>query len=199
MIKVILFDIDGVLFSQERFSDFLERDSNIPQESLPPFFNGPFQECLTGKWDLKGLIAPYLTTWGWDKGVDAFLDVWFTREHTLNQPLIDYIREVRQKGVKCFIATNQEKHRFQYIIEKMGFAHNFDRAYASAHLGHKKPDQEFFSKIFDDLKNIKKEEILFWVDREINVEGAKDFGINAEVYTAFPDFKEKMDKYTLIA
>lgn len=195
MIKVVLFDIDGLLIHQERFSEALARDYGLSIEKTQAFFLGPFQECLTGKWELKGLLPDYLPSWGWEKGVDAFLEVWFAREYKLNQELLEYIKDLRTKGVKCFLATNQEKHRFQYIIEKMGFAHNFDRAYASAHLGHKKPDQEFFAKIFSELRNISKEEILFWDDREVNIKGAKDFGINAELYTDFPDFQEKMKQY----
>ena len=50
-------------------------------------------------------------------------------------------------------------------------------------------------KIFQDLENIKKEEILFWDDKAENVQGAKDFGINAELFTSFLDFKGKMKRY----
>jgi len=77
----------------------------------------------------------------------------------------------------------------------MGFKNSFDKTYSSAHLGHKKPNQEFFLKIFEDLKNIQKEEILFWDDTAGHIQGAKDFGIQTELYTSFEDFKEKMKQY----
>jgi putative hydrolase of the HAD superfamily len=196
MLKVIIFDADGVMINGNRkFSVQLEEKYGISTESTLPFFDGPFQNCLVGKADLKETITPYLSAWGWDRGVDEFLDYWFKSEHSINEELFEYIKSLKQKGIKCFLATNNEKYRFQYILDKMGFANIFDKTYASAHLGHKKPNQEFFSKIFEELDNIKKEEILFIDDSPENVKGAKDFGIHAELYTTFVSSKEKIVQY----
>jgi HAD superfamily hydrolase (TIGR01509 family) len=77
----------------------------------------------------------------------------------------------------------------------MGFAEIFDKSYCSALLGCKKPDQEFYQKIFKDLGNFKKEEILFWDDKIENVKGAEEFGIHAELYTTFENFEKVMKRY----
>lgn len=193
MIKVILFDADGVMVNGERFSTALERDYGISKDFTLPFFNGPFQECLVGEADLKELIAPYLLTWGWDKGVDTFLEYWFTIEHKLNDELIAHIQELRKQGVLCFLATNNEKYRFQYMLENMGFSQSLDKAYASSSLGSKKPDHNFFLKILNELENIEKDEIFFTDDDLDNVNSAKEFGINAEMYTSFEDFKKQLE------
>ncbi len=189
MIKVIIFDADGVLVNGVRFSDALEKDYGISLETTLPFFTGPFQECLIGNLDLKEAVEPYLESWGWSNGVDAFLEYWFSVEHTLNEELIEYIQVLREKGVLCFLGTNNEKYRFQYMLEKMGFADSFDRTYASAHLGFKKPDHEFFKRIYNDLNNINKSEILFLDDDTDNVKSAKEFGINAEIYNSVDQVK----------
>ena len=104
---------------------------------------------------------------------------------------------MREKKVVCLLATNNEKYRFAYMLDKMGFDKIFDKAYCSALLLCKKPDQQFFSKIYNDLENINKEEVLFFDDKAENVQAAKDFGINAELYTTFEDFKEKMKQYVI--
>ena len=162
MIKVVIFDADHVLIHGGRkFSVQLAEDYGISSEKTLPFFSGPFQDCLVGKADLKNAVTPYLASWGWHKGVDSLLDLWFTSQHNTDEELVKYIQQLRGKGVLCFLATNNEKHRFQYMLDKMGFANCFDKTYASAHLGHKKPDQEFFSKMFNELKDIQKNEILF--------------------------------------
>jgi|SRR3989344_433995 len=192
MIKVIIFDADGVLIPHKRrFSVTLAEKHGISIEKTLPFFSGPFQDCLVGGEDLKESIAPHLNDWGWDKGVDALLDYWFQLEHNVDNELVDYIQELRAEGIKCFLATNNEKYRFQYILDKMGFQNMFDASYASAHLGHKKPNQEFFSKIFNELKNVDKKEVLFVDDSKENIEGAENFGIHTIFYTSFQDFKQK--------
>ncbi len=190
MIKVILFDADGVLVNGERFSTVLHREYGISIEKTLPFFNGPFQECLIGNADLRETVAPYLDEWGWTKGVDAFLDYWFNAEHTINEELINYVQELRAKGILCFVATNNEKYRFGYMLDKMGFAKSFDKTYSSAHLGSKKPDVEFFQKIFNELEGVEKNEILFLDDDENNVQSAKEFGFNAEIYESVDQVKK---------
>lgn len=193
MIKVIIFDADGVLVhSKRKFSVTLAEKHGISLETTLPFFTGPFQKCLVGNSDLKKVILPYLKKWGWDKRVDVLLDYWFSLESKTDKELIKYIKKLRQKGIKCLLATNNEKHRFQYMMDKMGLAKVFNKTYSSAHLGHKKPDQKFFQKIYKELKNIKKNEILFVDDSIENIEGVKNFGMHAELYKSIKNLKKKI-------
>jgi len=195
MIKVILFDADGVLINGEMFSNELERKYGIPNESTQPFFKGVFQECLIDAKDLKREIVPYLKKWGWKKSVQDYMNEWFAFEHKIDEPLVDYVQKLRAQGITCVVATNQEKYRTDYMLRKMGFKNNFDKVYASAHLGTRKPDQQFFENLLLDLPEIKKQEILFWDDSPGHVAAAKQFGINAELYTTFSNFKDKMKHY----
>lgn len=195
MIKVVLFDADNVIINGKRFADVLKNDLGIGEEKTLPFFKGKFIECILGKADLKKELEPHLKEWGWNKSTDDFLDYWFKSEHAINEALLEYIQSLRSKEIRCFLATNQEKYRTEYMLEKMGFSNSFDKVYASAHLGYKKPDLEFFSKLIGELKNVKKEEVLFWDDLSANVDAAKAFGINAEIYKDFEEFKEKMKSY----
>jgi putative hydrolase of the HAD superfamily len=195
MIKVIIFDADGVLVHGKLFSQRLERDFGISTQKTDSFFNGPFKKCLTGEDDLKEVLKSYLNEWNWFKGVDDLLEYWFAFEYEVDSDLVTYIQDLRKKGILCFLATNNEKHRFQYMLDKMGFVNCFDKTYASAHLGHKKPSVQFFAKIFEELDGVEKDEILFFDDDIENIKGAKDFGINAELYTSFENYKEKMKDY----
>ena len=197
MIKIIIFDGVNLITHQEPLSIGLVRDYGFSMDKMLQFFTGPLQECVAGKADLKEIFPPYLNDWGWNKGLDAMLDYWFTRDHKIDTEMVSYINDLKNKGVLCLLATNNEKHRFAYMLDKMNFSKIFNKAYCSAHLGCKKPNQDFYQKIFDDLENIKKEEILFWDDKHENVEAAKTFGIQAELYTSFEDFKEKMKQYIL--
>jgi putative hydrolase of the HAD superfamily len=193
MIKAIIFDADGVLIHTERFSTTLEREQGITMEQTAPFFAEKFHACRIGAADLKEEIAPYLESWGWTKGVDAFLEYWFDIEYNLDKDLIKYIEELRKKGVVCMLGTNQEKRRFDYMSEKIGFKDIFDRVYVSAHLGCAKPEHEYFDKILLDLPGISKGEILLVDDRQEHIDSAEKFGIHGEFYTSLENLKKKIE------
>jgi HAD superfamily hydrolase (TIGR01509 family) len=57
-----------------------------------------------------------------------------------------------------------------------------------------KPDPEYYANIEQQL-GLPGEAILFWDDSPRNVEAARQRGWNAEVYTGFDDFNEKMASY----
>lgn len=65
MIRVLLFDVDGVLANGEQFSKRLARDYGITAEMTAPFFSGPFLQCLVGNADLKHVLKSQLAQWGW--------------------------------------------------------------------------------------------------------------------------------------
>lgn len=195
MIKAVIFDADGVLIKSERFSTYLKDTYGITKEQTLPFFTGIFKDCLIGKADLKEVIQPYLKEWGWKKSVDELLEEWFSFEHKINEELMSYVQDLRNNGVKCVLATNNEKYRINYMLDQMGFSNSLDKVYGSAHLGYKKPAIEFYALVMTDMSGIDKKEVVFWDDDEENVKAAQEFGINAEFYTTFKDFKNKMAYY----
>ncbi|HLL60344.1 MAG TPA: HAD family hydrolase [Candidatus Nitrosocosmicus sp.] len=200
MIKAIIFDLDGVLVVPAyKFSQRLHEDFGISSDITAPFFSGKFQECLIGRADLKEELKPYLIKWKWDKSLDSFLEYWFKSEHNLDEELISYIDNLKDTKFRCYVATNQEKYRTQYILNNMGFREQFERVFSSAMLGYAKPQKEFYESIMSRLEEIKEKEILFWDDTQSHVEAAVEFGWNAELYTSFDGFKKIMkSKYHII-
>lgn len=197
MIKHILFDADGVLVHGDMFSLVLEDRYGISHETTQPFYQGIFNDSLVGKADLREIIEPYLKEWGWPKTIDEYLEEWFSYEHVLDEEIIACIQKLRAKGIGCYVATNQEKYRAQYMIDRMGFKDSFDKLYASAHLGILKPALEYYDRVVKDI-GAKKDEVLFWDDRMENVVAAKKFGIHAEFFDSFKTFKQKMkDEYDI--
>jgi len=194
MIKAILFDADGVVITNKfNFSRQLEIEYGIPLAKTELFFEGDFKKCITGDGDLKEELAKHVEDWGWKGTIDELLDYWFKCEHNISEKLIETIQKLRKKGIKCYLATNQEKYRTAYLIEKMGFGDSFDGVFSSAHLGHKKPSEEYFKKILDKL-DLEPEEIMFWDDSRENVEVAKKLGFDARFYEGYDDFENVIEE-----
>jgi putative hydrolase of the HAD superfamily len=198
MISTLLFDADGVLIRTELASRYFEEKYGINRKITISFYKGPFLDCLLGKREMSDVLPDYLKQWGWQKTTEDFVQEWFDFENKVDVKLIAYIQKLRQKGIRCYVATNQERQRATYMLERMGFAESFDNLFASAHLGSAKPDAAFFEKLLRKLGIADKQSILFWDDMLVNVEAAQEFGIHAEHYSEFDQFKTMMgSKYDL--
>lgn len=195
MIKTLLFDVDGVIVTGEPWGQELARSYGITEEMRRPFFREAFQPCLVGKADLKEVLAPYLAQWGWPHSIETFLDYWFCRERTVDEQLLQAVQRLRQRGIPCYIATQQERYRTAYIQNEMGLASLFDGMFSSVDLGTMKSDPAFFATILRELDGDRAEEVLFWDDTSRNVATAQSVGIQAELYSNFADFARKMQKY----
>ncbi len=83
-IKVILFDVDGVVVQAGQFSLKYQREFGLADDAMLSFFKGTFQDCVVGKTDLLVAVKPFLKEWKWDKTAEEFLQFWFKAEHCLN-------------------------------------------------------------------------------------------------------------------
>ncbi|MBO0795430.1 MAG: HAD-IA family hydrolase [Ktedonobacteraceae bacterium] len=199
MITTLLFDVDGVLaISRGLFSERLAKDYGVTREMSAAFFRqGTLYQCLIGAADLKEEIVPYLPQWGIPLGVDDFLAYWFDTENVIDHALLAAIQQLRNKGSRCYLATNQERHRTAYILQEMGFARHFDGMFSSSSIGCVKTDPAFFEHVLRTLEGVQAHEILFWDDLVENVETARKVGLQAEVYTSYQDFIEKMSRFEM--
>ena len=192
-IKCILFDADGVVINSDMFSVPYQKEHDISDDDMLPFFEGEFQNCIVGKADLIELVKPWLPKWKWKGSVDEFLQFWFKAEHKIDERVVKIIKKLRKKGIKCYLVTNQEKYRTQYMKYHMGFEELFEHVFSSADIGHKKPEKEFYEFVLNEIKNEHKifpYEIMFFDDSKGHVKSAKRLDIHAYHYENFEDFKK---------
>ena len=201
--RILLFDMDGVLAIGEPYALQLAREGVVTLEQATAFFEGPFLDCLVGRADLKRELAPYLVAWGWPGSVGDFMAAWFGYENVVNEPLVARIRQLRGRGVPCFVATNQERYRTDYLRAEMGFARECDAVFSSADIGCSKRDPAFFERVLllsrevTGHTELAPADALFWDDSAANVAVARSAGLRAEVYTTLDAFDATMRAYGL--
>jgi len=177
-----------------RFANYLAREHGLTRERTRDFFQGTFLECLLGRADLKTSIAPFLSSWGWPGTVEDYLHQWFTEEDAPDPQMVQAIATLRQRGLHCYLGTNQERYRIAYMQHRMGFGQLFDGIFASAMLGAMKPEMAFYTTITATL-GVAPDTILFWDDASGNVAAARACGWNAEQYTSFESFQRVTEQY----
>ncbi len=198
-VKAILFDGDGVTLDPVMFSVEYQKRFGVSPESLLSFFKGKFQDCMQGKSDIREELLPFLKDWKWEGSVDEFLQFWFKTEDKVNENVIDVIKKLKEKGIRCFLIMNQERYRKGYILNQMGFDGIFDSVFASCDVGFTKPQIEFFDSVLRKIESdfyINIDEIIMFDDSKECVDSANKFGIKSFLYEGFDGFKDKIDRLT---
>jgi putative hydrolase of the HAD superfamily len=195
MIKAIVFDADGVLVRPKTF--FVSRANElygIPKQAFMAFIHGQFKRCTTGELELLDVLPEYLTGWKIDVEPRVFIRQWVEHEHHIDTALLEQIQTFRFNGIPCYLGTNQERNRANYMKLEMGFSDSLDGVFASSDLGFRKPDLAFYKSLQDKIQT-PASEILFWDDSLENVTAARDAAWNAEVFLNLQDFTQTMKKY----
>lgn len=189
--QAILFDFDGVAFTGTSFSSGLAKDYGTEYAAMQPFFHGDFKHCTVGKADLKEILLPtVMEAWKWPGTIDELLTYWF-KEDAIEAPIMELITKLRANGVRCFMATNQEKYRAASLREKFGRGQVFDEIFCSAEIGCTKNNPAFWAAVVASLgPTINHSAILLIDDDEGNVLTAREFGLSAMHYKSPDDLAE---------
>lgn len=188
--QVVLFDADGVLITSKfRFSDLLKSEYGIGFDVLQPFFSGPFKKCHKGEADLKEELVKVVDDWGWKGTVDELMEFWFTKGTEIDQEMLARVEKLKTDGVRCFMATDQEKYRGENLTRRLGDGHPFEKVFISSSIGVPKKDPEFWEYVSREIGSIPKNEVLFIDDSIENIDAAKEFGFEGILFNSMDDLK----------
>lgn len=73
------------------------------------FVNNALSPAMKGKIDLREEFPLYLKKWNIDKSVDGMFNYWWSAESKLNEDVLKIVDEFRHKGIRCYLASDQEK------------------------------------------------------------------------------------------
>ncbi|HEX8182616.1 MAG TPA: HAD family hydrolase [Candidatus Saccharimonadales bacterium] len=198
MTKCILFDADGVLtLPEDVFSIVYARSHALDPELFEDFFRNEWQSIVTGAKDLKEHMVANPELWQWEGSVDELLEYWFKTEDVRNEELLKIIADIKGRGIPCYLATDQEKYRAEYMKNVM-FKDLFSGYFVSAELGVTKTDSRFFElvlqKLGDDYPDLKPNEVIFFDDSESKINTAKALGIDARLFKSNQQIKDLLNE-----
>jgi putative hydrolase of the HAD superfamily len=134
--------------------------------------------CLTGK-DFGAAMRDVLRQFDINAPLEQVIDRQFWIE--VRQPMLEAVRAVRDLGLHCGLATNQQNLRGTYMRSSLGFETIFDEQFYSFELGFAKPETGYFRAIMDRI-GAAPDRVLFIDDHEDNVSGACEIGIHGELF-----------------
>jgi HAD superfamily hydrolase (TIGR01509 family) len=182
MKKAYIFDLNGVFILSPKLSDRFREAFGIQAEYFLPALKEIMAKVrMPGANNIYSYWQPYLQKWGLEIKEQTFLDFWFNAE-TENTEMVTLARELKEKGARLFILSNNLRERSAYYDEHFQFLNElFEKEYYSWVTGFIKPDPRCYETLLKE-NNLKPEECMYFDDSEENVAVAKELGIESHVY-----------------
>ena len=109
--------------------------------------------------------------------LDGFGELWFQQLEP-NEALIAYMRELRERGYKLAICTNNVREWEAWWRAMVPIDEIFDVVVDSAFVGTRKPEPQIYRTTLERL-GAAPEATLFIDDTEVNCDGARQLGMTA--------------------
>ena len=81
-----------------------------------------------------------------------------------------------------------------YLLNNVGLASYFDGVFCTCDIGFDKSQEEYWNFVFGKL-NLQPEEIMFFDDRQENVDITKKLGMQAYFYNGIELLKDKIKQF----
>jgi putative hydrolase of the HAD superfamily len=183
-IEVILIDADGVIqYAPEDWSDAFSRALNFEnKDQLKSFTSDVFAAetaCLSRIDGFDEALHEVLESWGRIEQKSFVIETMLSIR-PYNE-VLEVIKSVRARGIRCFIASNQQMQRAKFMSTEFEYALKFDGELYSCELGAAKPSEIYFELALK-AASAEASSTLFIDDRPENVAGARRAGLHSFVY-----------------
>jgi len=98
------------------------------------------------------------------------------------QPMIDFMRELKQQGITTGVFSNTNEMAADFIRARYTFFSEFDHYCLSYEHGAMKPEESLY-RLVEKMSSRKGDQLFFIDDRAENVEAAIDLGWSGQVHS----------------
>lgn len=181
MLKAAIFDLNGIFLQSPKLSDRFEKDFGIPVSVFIPKLSSIMDAARKPN---AGNSFRYWETalkeWGIKLTEQEFWNYWFKAEK-VSDKMVSFAKELRSKGLKVFILSNNFKERAQYYGQYPWVHEAVDKIYFSWQTGFVKPDTTAWTLILQE-HNLKSEECVYFDDQDKNLKAAESVGIKSFLF-----------------
>jgi putative hydrolase of the HAD superfamily len=193
MIKAAIFDLNGIFLQSPKLSDRFQKDFGVPTSAFLPKLSeimDKVRQPNAGK--AFDYWQPVLKEWNVNFSEQEFWDYWFKAEIP-SETMIAFARELRSKGIRVFILSNNFKERADYYGHYPWIHDVVGKAYFSWQTGFVKPDPRAWGLILKE-NGLKPEECIYFDDQEKNLKAAEGVGITSFMFTSEAELEKILRK-----
>lgn len=183
VIEAVLFDADGVIQRpsagwRDRLVPLLPPGDDDVEGFLGKIFDAERPALADGS-DVAPAFEALLRRRGSTADPAGILSM--LNDIIVHSEILGVVDRLRESGIRCYLASNQQRHRATYMSETLGFRQRFDREFYSCFVGYAKPSRAYFERVLAVIQ-VPPDRVLFLDDQEENVAGARRLGIHASVF-----------------
>lgn len=195
MIKAVIFDLNGVFLKSRYLSERMGEKYHISGEEFHSALKEVMEEARQpGLDDSFVLWKPHLEKLGLSLTKEEFFDFWFSGEELVPE-LLEWTKDLRQRGLKVFILSNNFRERTEYYRQKFPeLFQNLDGTYFSWETGFVKPDPDAYRRLMSE-QNLKPKDCVYFDNSDRNIEVAQQLGINSFRYEGLESARKSIEDF----
>lgn len=196
MIKNIIFDIGGVLTNltfRKKLQSFGYPEDITARLARASCMNPVWRELDRGVLRFDEILRIMIYT---DPEIEDEIRLFMSDVRGVVERAdhaIPWIKELKEKGYNCYFLSNWSTTLMKGSEDVLDFMPLLDGGVFSCDAKLLKPDREIYDAIAAKY-NLDKSECIFIDDNRDNMQGAKDAGMQALLFTGYEETHEKLNK-----
>lgn len=205
-VRFVYFDLGNILlfFSISRLLHQIAEVAGASEEELKLiiFSEKKYLALESGEITSKEYFSQICSDLGRTIDAEKFLEA-TNNIFWVNESILPVIRNLSKKSFPRGILSNTGPQHWEYVLNAFDFLNKYFPRHriASYEVRSMKPQQKIFEIAWKEaqteIPDLLPEEILFIDDLEDNVNGAREFGFQAFVYTNTPDLLEQFTRRSI--